>query len=136
MRPRRDLVRDIDQVKQVLASKSAQVVDARAAGRFRGEAPEPRPNLRGGHMPGSINVPYTDVLTANGHMKSEAEIRAVFEKAGIDLSKPIVNSCGSGVTAAVLALAQSIAGHDDAAIYDASWCEWGAPATATTVETG
>jgi thiosulfate/3-mercaptopyruvate sulfurtransferase len=87
-------------------------------------------------MPGSFNVPYTEVIAADGRLKSEAEIRAVFEKAGVDLSRPIINTCGSGVTAAVLALAQSIAGHDDAAIYDASWCEWGAPATATPVETG
>lgn len=136
VRPRRDLVRDIDQMKQVFEAKSAQVVDARSAGRFKGDAPEPRPGLRGGHMPSSINVPYTDVIAPNGHLKSEAELRAVFEKAGVDLSKPIINSCGSGVTAAVLALAQSIAGHDDAAIYDASWCEWGAPATSAPVETG
>ena len=78
-------------------------------------------------MPGSLNVPYGDVIAADGRLKSEADLRAVFEKAGVDLSKPIINTCGSGVTAAILALAQSIAGHDDAAVYDGSWSEWGEP---------
>jgi thiosulfate/3-mercaptopyruvate sulfurtransferase len=135
VRPRRDLIRDLDQVKQAFASGSAQVVDARSAARFKGEADEPRTGLRKGHMPGAISVPYTEVVR-NGFLKSEAEIKAVFARAGVNLAKPIINSCGSGVTAAILALAQSVAGHDDAAIYDASWCEWGAPATATPVETG
>ena len=87
-------------------------------------------------MPGAISVPYNEVIGASGLMKSEAEIKAVFAKAGVDLAKPIVNSCGSGVTAATLALAQSLAGHDDAAIYDGSWTEWGAEGAATPVETG
>lgn len=134
VRPRRDLVRDLDQVKQAL-SGSAQVVDARSAPRFKGEVDEPRPGLRKGHIPGARNVPYTEVVK-NGFLKSETEIKQIFAKAGVDLSKPIINICGSGVTSAVLALAQSLAGHDDAAIYDASWCEWGAPQTATLVETG
>ena len=134
VRPRRDLVRDIDQVKLALAG-SAQVVDARSAARFKGEVEEPRPGLRKGHMPGAYNVPYTEVVK-NGFLKSEADLRQVFDKAGVDLSKPIINSCGSGVTASILALAQSVAGHDDAAVYDASWCEWGAPQAATPVETG
>lgn len=136
VRPRRDLVRDLDQMKQTVDAGSTQIVDARSAGRFTGTAPEPRPGLRGGHMPGSLNVPYGEVLTANGHFKSEAEIRSVFEKAAVDLSKPIINSCGSGVTAAILALAQSIAGHDGAAVYDGSWTEWGAENAATPVVTG
>lgn len=134
VRPRRDLVRDLDQVKQALAG-AAQVVDARSTARFRGEVEEPRPGLRKGHMAGAFNVPHGEVLK-NGFLKPEAEIRQVFAKAGVDLSKPIVNTCGTGVTAAILALAQSLAGHDDAAVYDASWCEWGAPQTATLVETG
>jgi thiosulfate/3-mercaptopyruvate sulfurtransferase len=87
-------------------------------------------------MPGSLSVPYTEVLTADGRLRTESDVRAVFAKAGVDLAKPIVNSCGSGVTAAVLALAQSFAGHDDAAVYDASWSEWGKPETATPVATG
>lgn len=136
VRPRRDLVRDLDQMKQTVDAGSTQIVDARSAGRFNGTAPEPRPGLRSGHMPGSLNVPYGDVLAANGHFKSEADIRAVFENAGVDLSKPIINSCGSGVTAAILALAQSIAGHDGAAVYDGSWTEWGAENAATPVVTG
>jgi thiosulfate/3-mercaptopyruvate sulfurtransferase len=136
VRPRRDLVRDLDQMKQTVDAGGAQIVDARSAGRFNGTAPEPRPGLRSGHMPGSFNVPYGEVLTADGRFKPEADIRATFEKAGVDLSKPIVNSCGSGVTAAILALAQSVAGHDGAAVYDGSWTEWGASSAATPVVTG
>jgi thiosulfate/3-mercaptopyruvate sulfurtransferase len=136
VRPRRDLVRDMDQVKQVLASHSAQVVDARSAARFRGEVEEPRPGLRRGHMPGAISVPYNDVIGAGGLIKSGDELKAVFAKAGVDLARPIINTCGSGVTAATLALAQSLAGHDDAAVYDGSWTEWGAEGAATPVETG
>jgi thiosulfate/3-mercaptopyruvate sulfurtransferase len=135
-RPRRDLVRDLEQVRQALESGSAQVVDARSAARFAGKAEEPRPNLRRGHMPGAVNVPYTDVIGAGGLMKSEAELRAVFEKAGVDLARPIVNTCGSGSTAATLALAQMLAGHDDGAVYDGSWTEWGAVGASTPVETG
>jgi len=134
VRPRRDLVRDLEQMKTVVASKSMQVVDARAGARFRGQIDEPRPGLRRGHVPGSLSAPYTELLTADGHFKSEAQLRAVFGAAGVDLNKPIVNYCGSGVTAAIVALAQSIAGHDDAAVYDASWSEWGAPASATPIE--
>jgi thiosulfate/3-mercaptopyruvate sulfurtransferase len=136
VRPRRDLVRDIEQTKAALSAKTAQVVDARSTGRFRGEADEPRPGLRKGHMPGSINVPFGDVLAPDGRMKSEADIRSVFEKAGVDLSKPIINACGSGVTAAILALAQSLAGHDDGAVYDASWSEWGKPDSGAPVGAG
>jgi thiosulfate/3-mercaptopyruvate sulfurtransferase len=134
VRPRRDLVRDLEQVKQALTG-SAQVVDARSAARFKGEADEPRPGLRKGHMPGAYSVPYTEVVK-NGFLKPEAEIRQIFANAGVDLSRPIINTCGSGTTAAILALAQSLAGHDDAAVYDASWCEWGGSQTATPVEAG
>jgi thiosulfate/3-mercaptopyruvate sulfurtransferase len=136
VRPRRDLVRDLDQMKQAVDAGGAQIVDARSAGRFNGTAPEPRPGLRGGHMPGSFNVPYGEVLAPDGRFKPDGDIRAAFEKAGVDLSKPIVNSCGSGVTAAILALAQSVAGHDGAAVYDGSWTEWGAENAATPVVTG
>lgn len=136
VRPRRDLVLDLDHVQQALASRSAQVVDARSAARFKGEAEEPRPGLRKGHMPGAISAPYTDLIGADGLMKSGSEIKAVFKRAGVDLAKPVVNTCGSGVTAAILALAQSIAGHDDAAVYDGSWTEWGAEGAATPVATG
>jgi len=136
VRPRRDLVRDLDQMKQTVETGATQLVDARSAGRFRGETPEPRAGLRGGHMPGALNVPYGDLLASDGRLKSEDDIRAVFDKAGVDLSKPIINSCGSGVTAAIVALAQSIAGNDGAAVYDGSWTEWGAEAAGTPVVTG
>lgn len=136
VRPRRDLVRDIEQMKSGVTSPIAQVVDARSAPRFRGEVEEPRPGLRRGRIPNSINVPYADVIAADGRMKSAEDLQAVFEKAGVDLAKPIINTCGSGVTAAILALAQSLAGHDDSAVYDGSWSEWGKPESATPVETG
>lgn len=136
VRPRRDLVRDLDQMLQAINGAAAQVVDARSAPRFRGEAAEPRPGLRSGHIPGSLNLPYGQLIAADGCMKSDADLRAEFERAGVDLSKPIINTCGSGVTAAVLALAQSVAGHDGAAVYDGSWAEWGAEAGSTPVATG
>ncbi len=136
VRPRRDLGRDIGQMKATATSKTAQIVDARAAPRFRGEVEEPRPGLRRGRIPGSINVPFANVIAPDGRMKSEDELTAVFDKAGVDLNKPIINTCGSGVTAAILALAQSLAGHDDAAVYDGSWSEWGKPESETPVETG
>lgn len=135
VRPRRDLVRDIGQVKASLESSNAQLVDARSGPRFRGEVPEPRPGLRAGHMPGATNVYFADLLT-NGALKPEAELRAVFEKTGVDLTRPIVNTCGSGVTAAILTLAQSVLGHDDAAVYDGSWSEWGMPESGGAVATG
>ena len=135
-RPRRDLVRDMEQMKSTMESKGAQIVDARAAPRFRGEVEEPRPGLRRGRIPGSINLPYTQVIAADGRLKSDDELRALFAKAGVDLARPIVNSCGSGVTAAILALAQSVAGHDDSAVYDGSWSEWGKPQSETPVEAG
>lgn len=136
VRPRRDLVRDLDQMRQAVDGAGAQIVDARSAPRFRGEAAEPRPGLRSGHIPGSLNLPYGQLIAADGCMKSDADLRAEFEKAGVDLSKPIINTCGSGVTAAVLALAQSVAGHDGAAVYDGSWTEWGAETGSTPVATG
>lgn len=136
VRPRRDLVRDIEQVKSTMESRSAQIVDARSAPRFRGEVEEPRPGLRRGRIPGSTNLPYTQVIAADGRLKSEDELKALFAQAGVDLARPIVNTCGSGVTAAILALAQSIAGHDDSAVYDGSWSEWGKPQSETPVETG
>jgi thiosulfate/3-mercaptopyruvate sulfurtransferase len=135
VRPRRDLVRTLDQIMDTLESVSAQVVDARSGPRFRGEVEEPRAGLRKGHMPGAINVYYGDLLT-DGAFKPEAELRAIFKAAGVDLSKPIVNTCGSGVTAAILTLAQSVLGHDDAAVYDGSWSEWGMPDSGGAVETG
>lgn len=135
-RPRRDLVRDLAQMKKTSETRSAQIVDARSAARFKGEVDEPRPGLRRGHIPGSISVPFTDLIAADGAIKPASELQAVFTKAGVDLSKPIVNTCGSAVTAAILALGQAIAGHDDSAVYDAAWCEWGTPESGAPVATG
>lgn len=136
VRPRRDLVRDLSQVKDSLAAGSAQLVDARSGPRFRAEVPEPRPGVRGGHMPGAFNVYYGDLIAADGRLKPETDLAAAFQAAGVDLTRPIVNSCGSGVTAAILALAQSMLGHDDAAVYDGSWAEWGMPESGGDVVTG
>ena len=120
------LVRDVTQVAEAIKLGREQIVDARSAERFRGEAPEPRPGLRPGHMPGSLNVPYASLLNDDGTMKSPDEVRAIFEAAGVDLSRPIITTCGSGVTAAVLTLALHRIGHTRNALYDGSWAEWGA----------
>lgn len=117
------LVRDLNAVAGVLADSSAQVVDARSAGRFRGEAPEPRASLRSGHMPGALNLPFDQVVNPDSTLKSAADLRTVF--AHIDLARPIVTTCGSGVTASVLALALARLGRFDVAVYDGSWTEWG-----------
>jgi thiosulfate/3-mercaptopyruvate sulfurtransferase len=136
VRPRRDLVRDLAQMQAAIGKGSPQIVDARSADRFTGKAAEPRPGLRAGHMPASMSVPYGKLIGGDGLFKSPEEIRSVFEAAGVTLDKAIVTSCGSGVTAAILALGLAVAGFDDAAVYDASWCEWGAEGAGTQVETG
>lgn len=120
------LVRDVTEVAAAVKLGAEQVVDARSPGRFAGVEPEPRPGLRAGHIPGARNVPYRDLVEADGTMKSPEALRALFAAAGVDLSKPIVNSCGSGVTACALALAQMLAGARKVAVYDGSWSEWGA----------
>ncbi|WP_300059153.1 3-mercaptopyruvate sulfurtransferase [uncultured Roseobacter sp.] len=119
------LVRDVTQVSSASKLKDYQIVDARAAPRFRGDAPEPREGLRAGHIPGARNVPYTALLNDDKTMKDPDACRAVFEAAGVDLSKPIITSCGSGVTAAILALALERLGHTQWSLYDGSWAEWG-----------
>jgi len=127
------LVADLADVQDVLASGEAQVVDARSAARFRGEAPEPRTSLRSGHMPGALNLPFNAVVDDDGTLKSAAELKTAF--AHVDLSRPIVTTCGSGVTASVLAVALARLGRFDVAVYDGSWTEWGGR-TDTAVVTG
>ena len=119
------MVRDVTQVSSASKLGTSQIVDARAAARFRGEAPEPREGLRAGHIPNSRNVPFTDLLNDDKTMKTPDQTRAIFESAGVDLKKPIITTCGSGVTAAVLGLALERMGHDMWSLYDGSWTEWG-----------
>ena len=123
--PRPELVRDLDTVRANIASRAAQVLDARSAGRFAGTEPEPRAGLRGGHIPGSLNLPYDSLYRADGTLQSPEELRAALQGAGVDLARPVVTTCGSGVTASVLALALYLVGRRDVAVYDGSWSEWG-----------
>jgi thiosulfate/3-mercaptopyruvate sulfurtransferase len=130
------MVRDLEQMKRNLASRREQVLDARPAGRFAGTEPEPRPGLRGGHIPGSLNLPSTRLVDAeSGTMWPAAELARLFGEAGVDLTKPVVTSCGSGVTASLLALGLHLLGHRDVAVYDGSWSEWGGRSD-TPVEAG
>ena len=121
-----DLVRDVDDMKSVIHDKSADIVDARSPERFAGTVPEPREGLRSGHIPGAQNVPYGQLLNADGTLKSTEELNAIFAAAGVEPHKPVVTSCGSGITACVLALALAETGHRRASVYDGSWTEWGA----------
>ena len=111
-------------VRMALIGESAQLVDARSPERFSGQAPEPRPGLHSGHMPGSFNVPYSR-LVENGRLVPRARIEAAFTEAGVDLDKPIITSCGSGVSAAILTLALESIGREPKGLYDGSWAEWG-----------
>lgn len=120
------LVRDLEAVRANLTSRAAQVIDARSRGRFAGTEPEPRAGLRGGHIPGSLNLPYDELYRPDGTLRPEPELRDAFSKAGLDPSRPVITSCGSGVTASVLALALHLLGQRDVAVYDGSWSEWGA----------
>ena len=109
-----------------LHSKAEQVVDARGAARFSGEEADPRPNIANGHIPGSRNLPYTALYNADGTFKDKAALIVTFADAGIDLAKPVVTTCGSGITASVVAFAMHLTGKEDVALYDGSWSEWGA----------
>lgn len=119
------LVRDVTQVAHAAKLGQAQVVDARAAARFAGEAPEPRPGLRAGHIPGALSLPFGQLLNPDGTMKDVPGLKAAFRAAGVDLARPVITSCGSGVTAAILALALERIGHRNWSLYDGSWAEWG-----------
>jgi thiosulfate/3-mercaptopyruvate sulfurtransferase len=117
-------IASLEDVRRVLGSGDAQVADARPAGRFEGRDPEPRPGIRGGHMPGARSLPGS-TLSFGGSLLPPEELRRRFEDAGIDLGRPVVTSCGSGVTAAILTLALETLGHSRHKLYDGSWSEWG-----------
>ncbi|MDN3712389.1 3-mercaptopyruvate sulfurtransferase [Paracoccus cavernae] len=119
------LVRDVTQVAAASKLGDHEIIDARAAERFRGEVAEPRPGLRSGHIPGAKNLPFGQLYEKDGTMKSVADLTAAFEAAGVDLSKPAITTCGSGVTAATLFLALERIGHRNHSLYDGSWAEWG-----------
>ena len=118
------VVATVDTIKSALTDKSAQIVDARPAARFRGEAPEPRVGVASGHMPGSRNVPF-DAVVKDGRLLPPNAVRSAFLSAGVDIDKPVITSCGSGVSAAILSLAIESTGAKAEALYDGSWAEWG-----------
>lgn len=120
------LVRDVTQVAASAKLGDARIVDARSPARFRGDEPEPRPGLRSGHIPGAVNVHYATLLTPSGTLKPAEELRAIFEAAGVDVTKPVITTCGSGISAAILSLALEVVGSRSHALYDGSWAEWGA----------
>ncbi len=130
-----ELVRSLDEVRRAMERGGAQILDARVRGRFAGTEPEPRPGLRGGHVPGARNLPFPELTGPGGRMLPAEALRARFEAAGIDLARPVITSCGSGVTACVLALGLEVVGHRNWSVYDGSWAEWGA-ANGPPVETG
>ncbi len=121
------LVRDLDRIRVNISRRREQVVDARSAGRFKGTDPEPRPGLKGGHIPGSRNVPFSAILDPSRDyvVRPADEIAAAFAAGGVDVTKPIVATCGSGITACTLAFGLYLIGHKRTAIYDGSWTEWG-----------
>jgi thiosulfate/3-mercaptopyruvate sulfurtransferase len=133
---RRELVQDLGGVSAALESSSAQLVDARSAARFRGEAPEPRYGVREGHMPGAKNLPWSELVAEDGTVRPAAALKGAFEAAGVDLARPIVTTCGSGISASILALALAVLGREDVPVYDGSWSEWGAADAGTPVATG
>lgn len=126
-------VKDLGTIKEILAH-NGQVLDARSKGRFDGIAPEPRPGLRSGHMPGAVSLPFGE-LVSDGRLRSVSELRSIFEGCGLDLEQPITTTCGSGVTAAVLALGLELAGAKHVSLYDGSWAEYASQPNAEIVTT-
>jgi thiosulfate/3-mercaptopyruvate sulfurtransferase len=129
------MVRDKADVLNAVKSGKSQIADARSPGRFTGQEPEPRPGVRSGHMPGAANVHYATLLNPDGTLKSPDAIARVFADAGVDVKKPVITSCGSGITAAILTLGLTLIGAKDHALYDGSWSEWGGRSD-TAVVTG
>jgi len=125
VRRQNHMVKDVTQVSAASKLGDYEIIDARSPGRFRGEEPEPRAGLRPGHIPGSKNVCFKDLLNADQTMKNPVEIRQIFQSAGVDFDKPAITTCGSGVTAAVLSLGLQRIGKTDHSLYDGSWSEWG-----------
>jgi len=125
-RPNNALSRGFSQMLKNLESRRERVVDLRSAGRYAGNEPEPRPGVRRGHIPGSANVPYTELTDPSGELKSREALLELFSRAGVDFASPVVTTCGSGITAAIGMLALDVAGARDTALYDGSWSEWGA----------
>ena len=120
-----EVIKTAEQVDQARKSGSWQIVDARSPGRFRGLEPEPRAGLRAGRIPGSVNLCFQNLIRPDGTLKSRSELQAAFDEAGVDLGRPVISTCGSGVTAGVIDLALEILGHRRHAVYDGSWSEWG-----------
>lgn len=124
-RPTPGAVRDREAVRKALETGAEQVVDMRSAGRFAGTDPEPRPGLRGGHMPGSRNLPFNELVAPDGTVLPPDDLRRRVAAAGIDPARPIIATCGSGVSACALVLALHLLGRNDVAVYDGAWTEWG-----------
>jgi thiosulfate/3-mercaptopyruvate sulfurtransferase len=125
VRLRPELLRNLSELRAGLASGAWQILDARSRGRFEGSEPEPRPGLRGGHIPGARNLPFGELVGGDGRLLGTDELRRRFVAAGVDLTRPVVTTCGSGVTACALALGLELLGVSDYAVYDGSWSEWG-----------
>jgi thiosulfate/3-mercaptopyruvate sulfurtransferase len=130
----RSAVRDFSAMLVNIDTPTEQVIDLRPAGRFAGVDPEPRPKIRGGHIPGSVNLPFTELVLEDGTMPPPDEVRRLLEGRGIDLSRPLVATCGSATSACALVLALELLGHRDAAVYDGAWTEWGGRADTPVIK--